>query len=704
MKKINLLFGIHCHQPLGNLPNIFEDSYRQAYLPFIKTMEKHPQIKFTFHYSGVLYEWFKMNHPEFLNKLMELVKRGQAEALTGGFYEPILPLIPDRDKLGQINLESEFIRKELKTSPRGLWLTERIWEPHIAKSLNQAGIEYVALDDYHFLCAGVRPEDVFGYYITEEEGFPIAVFPISKDLRYRIPFRPPNESIDYLKEIATEDGMRAAIIVDDGEKFGVWPGTHKWVYDEGYLENLLLLLEKNAQWIIPMTLSEYLDSFPPLGKIYLPAASYFEMMEWSLPTNAALKLEKILSEIKNKGKDKEFSQFFKGGFFRNFLVKYPEANNMYSKMLMLSSRIASLRKGKSLDLETAREKKISEAEQELWKGQCNCAYWHGLFGGLYLNYLRDAVYEHLIKGETILDKLKHPGKFIDLVVTDFDKDAKEEIVVSNDLLNLYLSPEYGGSLFELDYKPKCYNLLNTLTRREEVYHKKIKEAEPGQNSETLKGIISIHDLLKAKAKGLEDHLVYDTWRKVSLLDHFLSNDSNLHKFKDCRHKEIGDFVGKPYKIFVKRSGNEINITLYRTAEVEHGGEKNKVKLTKSITIFSGQSIISILYELENRSSRDLDLWFGTEFNLSMENKLSKNIDEITNISNIKIIDELSGISVLLDMQKSGDFWRFPIETVSQSESGFEKRYQQSTLFPNWRFKLNPGESWKNKIILSIEES
>ena len=704
MKKINFLFGIHCHQPIGNLPHVFEDAYRTSYLPFIKVIEKHPKIKFTFHYSGILYEWFKENHPDFIDKLRALVERGQAEVMTGGFYEPILALIPDRDKLGQINMQSEFIKKEFRTVPRGLWLPERIWEPHLAKFLNQAGVEYVTLDDYHFISAGVGENDIFGYYLTEEQGNKVAAFPISKELRYLIPFRPPNDLIGYLKWIATEDGERAATIIDDGEKFGVWPGTHKWVYEDGYLENLLKTLEDNSSWIIPMTFSEYLDSFPPIGKIYLPTASYFEMMEWALPTEAAIKFNNILAELRGMGKEKEYLRFFKGGFFRNFLVKYKESNNMYSKMLALSSNIATLREGSGLKQESEREKKLKEAELELWRGQCNCAYWHGIFGGLYLNFLRDAIYEHLIRGEMMLDRIKHRGKFVDLTITDFDKDGSEEIIISNDVLSLYLSPSCGGSLFELDYKPKYFNLLNTLTRREEFYHKKIALAGGGKGEESLAGIVSIHDLNKAEAKELDSFLTYDRWGRVSILDHFISNNTDLEMFKGGRHFEAGDFAGGEYKVSVKRSPKEANLTLFRVGDVEYAKEKNKVKVSKTITLFAGQSIVTFSYDVENQSAKILDLNFGVEFNLSVVNRSLMNQGVTEDVSSVEIIDEARGVSVSLDTQKPCGLWRFPVETVSQSESGFEKKYQETCIFPNWKLKLNPGEVWSNKIVLKIEES
>ena len=187
-KPVYLIIGVHNHQPVGNFGFIFEEAYQKAYLPFMNILEKHPSIKMTFHYSGVLLEWILVNHPEFFEKLRKLVKSGQVEFMTGGFYEPIFPMIPDRDKKGQIKLMTEFIRSNLGYDPKGLWLPERVWEPSLPKPLAESGVEYTVTDDYHFMKIGKKADELNGYYLTEEQGFPVKVFPISEKLRYLIPF------------------------------------------------------------------------------------------------------------------------------------------------------------------------------------------------------------------------------------------------------------------------------------------------------------------------------------------------------------------------------------------------------------------------------------------------------------------------------------------------------------------------------------
>ena len=681
MKKINFLFGIHCHQPVGNFEHIFVEAYNNCYLPFIEMMDRHPRIKFAIHYSGVLYDWFMEKHPEFIDLLYKLVRRGQAEVMTAGYYEPIIPVVPDADKLGQIIMENDFIKKCFSVSPRGLWLTERIWEPHLPKILVEAGIEYVTVDDFHFLSAGLKKDDLFGYYVTEEQGSKLNVFPISKDLRYLIPFRLPEETIKFFSENATEDGMRAAVLVDDGEKFGVWPGTHKWVYEDGYLENLLRAIEENLDWIRPMTFSEYLDEYSALGQIYLPCASYVEMMEWS------------------------------GGYFRNFFVKYPESNNMHKKMLHVSSKIQTLKKSQSSE---ERQSRIKDAERELYKAQCNCAYWHGVFGGLYLSNLRHAVYEHLIRAEGIIQKLQRGDKnFTEVLVTDLDKDGSEEVLMSNSYLNLYFSPRLGGGLFELDYKPKEFNLSNVLTRRFESYHKKILET-PKEKISVGEGTKSIHDLIKIKEEGIEKYLNYDRHRRLSLIDHFLPEGCDLDSIKSEKYIEIGDFLNGIYNFFPQRKGEEASVKFSRTGLVDG----HSVSVTKVVSLMAGQSILNMEYEVANLSDKKMKTIFAVEFNLTLlapdapdrkllipgiDGELKMNSSgEKKDIAGIKLIDEWKGFSVSLGLEKEGKLFWFPIETVSQSEGGFERTYQGSCFIFAFELDLPPQGRWTNKIVIRME--
>lgn len=695
MKKINLVLGIHNHQPSGNFDFVFEHAYNSAYKPFIEILARHPKIKLAQHYTGILFEWILKNHPEFIQQLKSLVDSGQVELITGGFYEPILAVIPDQDKLDQIKKLSDFIIEQFGKVPVGMWLAERVWEQHIVKFISQAGVKYVIIDDTHFRYAGLTGEQLLGYYITEEQGFTVNIFPISKMLRYTIPFQPVEKTIDYLREIATEEGDRVIVYADDGEKFGVWPNTYKHVYDDGWLEEFFCALEENSDWINILHFSEVLDKIKPVGRIYLPNASYAEMMHWALPADAYLDYEKLEEHLKEEGMYEQYSRFFRGGFWRNFLVKYPEANNLHKKMLRVSERARKLQ---------AKGKDVKSALEKIWRAQCNDPYWHGIFGGLYLTNLRSTAYRNLISAENELDKLERK-KIIKYEFTDFDKDGKEELIVETPNFNVYINPNYGGQIFELDFKPAEFNITDVMTRKREGYHEKILQLSKEMNNPNNQGVASIHDMLTAKEEGLEKFLHYDWYRRGSLVDHFLGAGTTIENFYQCKYPEQGDFVNQPYRADVELKRGMLEITLTRDGSVWIENEQRNLRLQKKIIIDKNSTEVLIRYKLENLDEDDLDLWFGVEFvcnflapnsddryfyfvGYEVEDSKLASIGEVQDVTSFGVVDKWLGVDMNFYLDKFANVWRFPIETVSLSEAGFERVYQGSVILLHWNIKLS----------------
>jgi alpha-amylase/alpha-mannosidase (GH57 family) len=248
MKKLYLGLAIHNHQPGDNFAHVFEMAYKQSYLPLIEALEQHPNVRISLHYSGCLLDWLLENRPDFIERIAALVRRNQVEILTGGYYEPILPMIPDDDKQGQIAKLSSAINERFSYSPTGMWLAERVWEPQLPKPLAQAGVKWIVVDDNHFKMVGLSDDQMLGYYVTEEEGHPVKMFASSKKLRYIIPWHDVKDVMEYLKSLATEDGDRIIVMGDDGEKFGLWPRTYKHCWTDGWMEEFLTAIEENSSW------------------------------------------------------------------------------------------------------------------------------------------------------------------------------------------------------------------------------------------------------------------------------------------------------------------------------------------------------------------------------------------------------------------------------------------------------------------------
>jgi alpha-amylase len=689
VKSINVVFAVHNHQPIGNFDSVFEEVYQHSYKPFLEVLGRHRGVKCTQHWTGPLLEWIAAKHPELIEKMRHMVKRGQLELLTGSYYEAILAIIPEDDRIGQIRKLTEYIHRLFDYEPRGIWLAERVWEQQLVSSIARAGVEFVVVDDTHFRHAGLQDDELLGYYVTEEQGATLKVIPIDKTLRYTIPFRELAETTHYLQQVSSEHSDRVVLHADDGEKFGAWPRTYESVYEKGWLDSYCRLMVENAGWIHTRHLSEIVDTVVPRGRVYLPTASYSEMLKWALPSTSFVQLERFEKQLKSAGTYGENAMFVRGGYWRNFLARYPEANHMHKKMLRLAHR------ARSAKLQGADGRYVHD---HIWAGQCNDPYWHGVFGGLYLPNLRFPVYRNLLQAEVRMDR---QGKTSNLRVeqTDFDCDGADEVLIESNELNLYLKPSTGGSLVELDFKPAAFNLLDILTRREEGYHRRLMALGDFADHD------NVHDGVLMKEKGLEKHLHFDWYRRASLLDHFIGPETTLENFSQCRYPEIGDFILEPYSARIKKSKDAVSVLLRREGALWFGERRHRLVVEKEISYTPGSGDFRVRYRVLNGEATPVDIRFGIECNVGLlagnahdryyviegkkpEDNRLRSTGVSVHVSRWKLVDEWLGIETGFHVSVPAMLWRFPIETVSLSEQGLEKVYQSSVVMPLWEMKLD----------------
>jgi len=474
---IRFIFGIHLHQPVGNFDSVFAQHLNEVYRPFLQKVDERDFLPIVLHLSGPLLEWLEEHGRDYLDLVGRLAAEGKIELLLAGMYEPVLAVLPRRDRVEQIAWMREALARRFGVNATGLWLTERVWEPELAADLAQAGVRYALVDDRHFLVTGFRREDLHVPYITESDGHRLALFPIDERLRYLIPFRPPSETAAYLRELAAQ-GRPLAVLADDGEKFGGWPGTREWVYEQGWLDQFLTTmaaLVDNGE-VLLTTFQEALAHVPPGGLAYLPTASYREMEGWSLPAEAGRRLVALEKEFGEERLASPDGALIRGSHWRNFMVKYAEANRMHKKMTALSALCRSA--GDPPD-----------ARRAIGRAQCNDAYWHGVFGGLYLPHLRDAVWHQLALAEEALRQ----GQGLAWEVVDIDADGSDELWIHDASFSAILSPARGGVIEEYTVFAHRINYANTLTRRREAYHS-IAPREASTGLHDLGGAPSIHDL------------------------------------------------------------------------------------------------------------------------------------------------------------------------------------------------------------------
>lgn len=420
MKKVKLSFGTYNCIPLGLSPEEIERIYQNIYKPFLSTLYSYPSVSLVLHYSGYLLEWFQSKHPELIMLLNEMVARKQVELLGGGFYNPIFPMIPGTDRIGQIELLTTYLRKTFGKRPRGAWITEGVWEPNLPTSIKNSGIDYIYLDERCFSISGLGGNDLYYPVLTEDQGKIITVFPLTSHLSEKIPQLSPEELLERILEVASRKKENLISLIIPGE--ALYSRKKGDLFEKEWLTKFLeMILENNDQ--IEMCL--------PLRYLKEPSRTkqiYFESYTPSVIANG----ENI-------------------GTFKRVLNRYYESKKLYAKMIYTYSLVNQMRGDKY---------RKKSAREEIWKGQSHYSYWDGESGGIYLNSFRKAAYKSFIESEKLT---REKGIFKpSIVLTDYDMDGLAEYLFQGEEINVYLH-QYGGTVFEIDYIPKGWNYLDTFS-------------------------------------------------------------------------------------------------------------------------------------------------------------------------------------------------------------------------------------------------
>ena len=536
--RISLALAIHNHQPVGNFGWVLAEVFDQAYLPMVEALERHPTIRLSLHYSGPLLEWLRFERPEFIERVAALAARDQVEILGGGYFEPVLASLPERDRIGQLQRMSSELEGLFGRRPRGAWLAERVWEPDLPTSLVAGGYDWTILDDAHFRSASIREEDHWGPYSTDDQGQLLRVFGTEQGLRYRIPFRDVEEVIDYLREHATDEGERIGTMGDDGEKFGSWPTTwlHCWGKDR-WVDRFFEALEENDGWLTTTTPTDWLETHPPIGRVYIPTGSYEEMGEWALPADESNVFTALLKDA--KARDLPEARWLRGAFWRNFQVRYREINDLHKQMLRTSDAVDAMAPG------PARERAL----HHLYQGQSNDCYWHGLFGGIYIGHMRLATYEHLIAAEDLADT--DAGRLHVAERRDLDLDGHDDVRLAGEGQVVTLDLTDGAGIGSWDIRPVRHALTAVMRRRPEAYHQTLREHDAkaaGHPDAPGDELVSIHELVLTKEPGLAARLHYDPYERRSGLVRFLEPGTDAAAWANGEAVELGDAVEGIYRL------------------------------------------------------------------------------------------------------------------------------------------------------------
>jgi alpha-amylase len=555
---LSLGFVLHQHQPVGNFDFVFEELFEKSYEPLISALERHPGVRLGLHYSGPLIDWLTLFRPEYLDRVAALVSVGQVEIVGGAYYEPILPAIVEDDRIGQLARMRDALAERFGAAPSGAWLPERVWEPGLPTALEQGGYDWTLVDDVHFMATGLPPESLHGWRLTEADGYTVGVFGSSTALRYTIPWHPVEDVIASFRQRAAEAPGSLVVMGDDGEKFGGWPTTYKLCWEDGWVDAFFAALERESSWLETVHLGEWRRQHAADGLVYLPSASYMEMGEWALPPQGQHALERAKTILQHANA-LDLHPFLRGAHWRNFLVRYPEANLLQKRAMQLSR--------------DARAQRHAEALDHVWQAECNCPYWHGVFGGVYLENIRHANFGHLTRADALLFPGPQPPE-----IRDWDFDGQDEAGLRSDRHFTLIAPHRTGEIVQWDLRDAGWNMTHVVALRPEAYHAGIAaDADAGDGSaHNIHGEVRIKD-----PRVLSHELRYDHGMRVAAQDtllppHAAKPDYRAHRGMQDAHTVRWTAEGQAAELTCAADGREYakRITVGEQLEVTYRGEDN----------------------------------------------------------------------------------------------------------------------------------
>ena len=669
MRHIGLIFGAYTTIPQGEPPEVFERVYQNALRPFLSLLNNHPRVPMVLHYCGSVYSWLEDAHPEFIMLLKEMTRRKQVELLGGGFYAPILPLLPDGDKLGQIEKLTMYLRSTFGNRPRGAWIPERVWEPGLTRILANSGIEYAFLDDRFLAISGLEEKQWLHPYLTEEQGKTVTILPVRTGLERMVPYHNPESLVLQLHELATDGLRRMAAVMVPGVRFGDEGATQALSYGRdgqgGWLKSFFELLEQNRDWLHPLTPRWKPDAIVPQGRAYLPCLASEELMRNVLRADR----QKTFVDLGRKMRKQDAEQYLLGGYFRAFLTKYPEVDQLYCRFMYARLQVGQIRGDKYRKM---------AALDELWKGQTGAIYWHGTQGGAYANHLRKAAYRSFMEAERIA---RGVASCVPVIIdTDFDLDGRVEFLYQGLVYNAFVHRR-GGCLFELDYLPAAWNYLDTFARWREPYH-------------------------RYKYEGC------DWYPRRGFIDHFHPPGVDVERFDRMSVPELGDFVQGDFELKELRR-DQRELVLERTGALKIKKRHLPLRLVKRYRFCEDALQLEIAFH--NPGPAALALNYAMELNLSLakeaelygvcretQRPLDSKPCELTAVDGVLVRDPANEVTLTLEADRSFDLWSLPVETVSYSGGGLLRCYQGSCFVVRWALNLEPQQSETRALVLKIQ--
>ena len=244
IKWINLL---HIYQPPYQDKEVIKQISQESYERILDILQRHKNAKITLNIQGCLTEQLIENgFLDIIEKIKKLAEKGQIELTGTAKFHPLLPLIPKKEIIRQIELNNKINKEAFGEiyNPKGFFLPEMAYSKEVAKIIYNLGFKWIILDEISLLNPQnpkiIKPQNNIKYFIN--------------DIGLQVVFRDREISKTYVPEsildlLNNNNSDQTIITATDGELYGHYHNNQT---------DFEQVLESNL--IKTQTVSEYLDS------------------------------------------------------------------------------------------------------------------------------------------------------------------------------------------------------------------------------------------------------------------------------------------------------------------------------------------------------------------------------------------------------------------------------------------------------------
>ena len=672
MNKVKLIFGTCNAVPSAETEHLFEDAYQKAFKPFLTAIYNHREIKSTLFFAGPLLEWLERRHPEFHTVLGELTANRAIEILGGGYWEPMLPLIPSRDCVGQIEVMTTYLRKKFGKRSRGGWITGGVWEAHLASVLSSTGIDYVFLPER---CFPAIPEfRADSPMLAEDQGKTAVIFPVMDSLAERFLKVPPEHILDFMQGLLSSDDKEVVVsLMLDGLSLG-GNGTNRVCYGERWLERFFEAVQESQDWLECVLPSRYMRSARfSRGKVYVPGPSYDFLMGWTgggYDGAPPISGNRSLGSGDNQNRGAESPR--PRAYYRDFLTKYRESSLLYSKMMHIDVLTNQLRGDKY---------RKKDAKEKLWRGQEHYAYWHGPSGGILqqpaaprgLRGSHRGREGHQRGGESLKPRSQ---PWTSIWTGTRSSSITDRVLTPMSTASAGCSSSWIICRFPATTWPRFHATRRITTRR------------PLRNRVTT--------VIPAMRFWIIFFIPKTHWNPLNA-----TPIDAAACFPPC----------PTVPVEVIRDQARVSLTCIGPVN----GNDDALEIQKTFRFRRGSAAVE--YSLVNRMPRTLVFSWGPEINLALADEAEKRpvfLDALEpsgsdagergcdeDVEQWTVLDTERDVVIHFELSEPAELWRFPVYADYRVGRELRRNYQSSFFMPRWRVEIPPFDSREFSVTLRI---